>query len=420
MIKKNRRCAMRRKGSQKYCSEHIIYNESSSIVNTDTKLSEDERVPCPLDGKHTVWKKNLAVHLKKCNAKPVERTEEWFSKDINVKLKNSLGETEDITRSEDKTLDEKDLYSKYIPIIEGINFEPLQYRISEHSGLQQRLNEVLIQKHALQQSSLIGNIKDAKLLSPNNTFVEFGCGKAELSRFVNLCLLDDLKQKVNNEVTLENYGYGFIDRGVNRMKMDKKILKDCLDSPIEITPRIQRTRIDIKDLDLDKFINKLQPSKIVAISKHLCGAATDLTLKSLLNSSLLSDNRDKFGGLLIAMCCRHVCSYDQLLPKSREYLAEKGFKTPDSFRILKKMVSWAVCSKKEHAKNVERLEAEHISQLDYSSRERLGFVARRLIDESRVYALKSMLSGFEVKMFWYVEKDVTLENVCLYVGQEPM
>lgn len=69
------------------------------------------------------------------------------------------------------------------------------------------------------------------------------------------------------------------------MKADSKIVQDC--ENVTLTPQIKRSKIDIKDLNLDKFISDLKIDKVVGISKHLCGAATDLTLKLILNSSIL-------------------------------------------------------------------------------------------------------------------------------------
>ncbi|KAG7662257.1 TRM13 [[Candida] subhashii] len=400
LAKKNRRCAMQRKKDQRFCSEHMIHE--------DNKQTKQERVPCPLDPNHTVWVKELEKHLKKCNAKPKEIPDPWFEMDLNVTLKG-ISETVEKVESEDDGLDEVALFAKYIPILKSISFEPLQFKISEHKGLDERLEIASRQKHSIQQSSLIGNLKSRNLLSSENFYVEFGCGKGELSRFINLCILQDsTNQNKLQKNDCEKYGYGFIDRGVNRLKVDKRIINDCSDS--ELKPIIKRTRIDIKDLNLDKFVEDVNPNRIVGISKHLCGAATDLTLKSLVNSTILKS--EKFGGLLIAMCCRHACAYDQLLPQSRQYLYDRGFKTLQSFNILKKMVSWAVSS----SRPANSAEQQHISGLTFEERAEVGLLARRLIDESRVIAMKLMVGEkLDIDMFWYVQKDITLENVCLAI-----
>ena len=45
---------------------------------------------------------------------------------------------------------------------------------------------------------------------------------------------------------------------------------------------MKRIGMDIKDLDLSK-LDLLKGKSIVAYSKHLCGSATDITLKSLVD-----------------------------------------------------------------------------------------------------------------------------------------
>lgn len=402
IINKNRRCCMQRKPDQKYCTEHLVHSKESE---------KGERIPCPLDNKHKVWTKNLASHLKKCNAKPREQHDLWYEKDINGKVEPFF--ENELDRNSDTHLNEVELYQKYISILKGIlEFKPLEFSISEHTSLKKRLSEVSNQKHVVQQSSLIGNMKRRGFLDIDKFYIEYGCGKGELSRFVNLCVLEEIQ---TDNIGKVNYGYGFIDRGVNRMKVDSKIIKDCQDKSESINPIIKRSRIDIKDLNVDKFLEDVDVSNVVVISKHLCGAATDLTFKLLLNSSLLNRDISKFGGLLIAMCCRHACSYEQLLPESRRYLQEKGFKTLESFNILKKIVSWAVCGTPSGVKAEES--NEHTSGLSFKEREEVGLIGRRLIDESRVFALNQALSSrnLTVEMFWYVDKQTTLENVCLCI-----
>lgn len=403
---------MQRQVNQRFCLEHMIFERDAN----------DERVPCPLDGKHSIWLKDLKGHLKKCNARPKVSHDLWFVKDVNIRLTGDDSVVEGMTGKSN----DKELYTKHIPLLENLKFEPLEMRKSQHQALDTQFEGLSNHKHILQQSLLIGHMKEKGMLDLETFYIEFGCGRAELSRYVNICALSDgcknvpkiLQQKsieaaANEDVKAKvidaagvlntSYGYGMIDRGVNRMKLDPKLVKDCLDQGI--TPIMKRSRIDIKDLNLDKFIGT--PKKIVCISKHLCGAATDLTLKCLINSSVFDSGT--FGGLLIAMCCRHACLYEQLLPESRAYLAERGFPNGESFYVLKKMVTWAVCGRKEN------IESEHISGKSYDEREAIGFLARRLIDESRVHALQLLLPKYNVEMFAYAETSTTLENVGLCI-----
>lgn len=381
--RKNRPCSMQRKATEKYCSEHMIHDDEG----------KKKRVPCPLDPSHTVWEYNLKKHVKKCNTRPSEVHDEWYELNINSQP-NAVNASSEL-------LDDKELYAKYIPILQKIDFDDLEFRIEDHRGCWNRLGELQNQKHALQQLSLIGNLCKEGLLSSSQFYVEFGCGKAELSRYVNLCVEQDEK----NQPTTANgtdicYGYGLIDRGVNRMKMDNKIIKESSKKL-----KILRSHMDIKDFSLLKFQEACNSQHIVGISKHLCGSATDLTLSAVLKSQMKGVD-----GLLIAMCCRHVCQYEQLLPQSRQYLAQHGFNNERAFHILKKMVSWAVCGKRE-----EESDKNHISGLSVAEREQLGFKARRLVDQSRVEAINEVLTEHKAEMFWYTSRDTTLENVALLI-----
>ena len=406
IAKKNRLCPLGRKKDAIYCPQHSVESE--------------ERVPCPLDPKHTVLKKKLKDHLTKCNSKPKDIPDAWFDLDRNIRLLSSnedakSSEAKEATPQSDQPIQIRTSASlaRSIEILNKLSFTPLEVKKAHHEGLQSRLLEVSRQKHPIQQSSLIGNMKDVGLLGPENLYLEFGCGKAELSRFINVCVLHDL---LPDTTVSSTYGFGLIDRGVNRMKNDARIRQDCSERANPVSPVIKRTRIDIKDINLDKFIEDINPSDVVGVSKHLCGAATDLTLKLIINSNLTSS---VFKGMLIAMCCRHVCDYDQLLPESKQYLSKHGFQTPADFALLKRIVSWAVCGRRDHLEKEDKgNETTHESALDYDTRERLGFIARRLIDESRVHALKQLWPQYNIQMFLYADKEITLENVCLCVTKK--
>lgn len=391
---------MRRKPGLLFCSEHRMHEDSGKTADV-----LEERVPCPLDPKHSVSAKNLENHLKKCSARPSETPEPWFERGRNTTLRSS--EEIEVGQVAESTLSEKELFDKYIPVLRkfGESKGPMQIRIREHPGLADWLEEKDNKKHIRQQSSLIGNLKEAGMLGADTFYVEFGCGRAELSRTVNACIMHDF------EVPGKRYGFGLIDRGVARMKMDPKIVKDCGDTyPV---PILKRSRIDIEHLNLDHFLESVGPSKFVGISKHLCGVATDLTLKLILNS----DSEDnEFAGLLVAMCCRHACNYQQLLPPSKKYLFDRGFGTPESFGILKTMCTWAVCGR--GTKDGQEAQTTHVTGLPYEEREALGLMARRMVDESRAYAVNELMPEFEAELFLYAERETTLENSCLAVTRK--
>lgn len=399
MKNKGRRCAMQRKKDHKFCSEHILHDTTDAAAEV-----KSERVPCPLDPKHSVWAKDLEKHMAKCPGREVEEHDAWYEKNANTEL-TGYKNAETFVEEE---LSEKELFDKYIAKLReyAVTVEPLEMRSEMHPGLTERLGGKETKRHIAQQSSLIGNMKASGLLGCDKFYVEFGCGKGDLSRSVNACVLHDTKNN-SKDPEIANcadvYGFGLIDRGVNRMKADNRIVNDCGQI---LQPIIKRSRIDIEHLNLDKFLQDLDPAHVVGISKHLCGAATDLTLKLILNSKRTMHN---FEGMVVAMCCRHACDYKQLLPQSREFLAEYGFESAAAFSTLKKIVTWAVCGRKEGQQE------QHISGLQYEEREELGLAARRLIDESRVRAVREHMPQHKVQLFRYIDTATTLENHCLSI-----
>lgn len=392
---KKRQCAMQRKAGQRFCSEHMAYENTDGDLDT-----KQRRIPCPLDPKHSIWELDLEAHLKKCNAKPAEVHEAWYKKNFNTTYGDDVVAKTENSKTNDETFD------KVVKIIEQFSetVEPLVEKQESHPGLDSWLEGKKNQKHILQQLSLIGSMRGKGLLSSSSFYVEFGCGKGELSRAVNACVIHDEK------ALSPFYGFGLIDRGSNRMKMDSKIIKDCEEMGLATMPKIKRTKIDIEHLDLDKFLESEKPEHVVGISKHLCGMATDLTLKLLLHSSVF--DHGTFKGLLVAMCCRHVCLYSQLLPESRNYLAQHGIENELDFVALRRIVTWAVCGKREDNAGFDK------GGILAERGEALGLVARRLIDESRVHAARMAMPGYKVELFRYTDKAVTLENNCICITKE--
>ena len=95
-----------------------------------------------------------------------------------------------------------------------------------------------------------------------------------------------------------------------------------------------------------------QLQKVIAIGKHLCGAATDLAINSLVNfvrnSVSRTEKTDKdinknkpVLGIMIALCCHHRCSWKTFAGK--KYLLENYGFSPNEFTLLCGLSSWATC-----------------------------------------------------------------------------
>lgn len=62
--------------------------------------------------------------------------------------------------------------------------------------------------------------------------------------------------------------------------------------------------INIKDLDFYK-VPTLGTRAVVAYSKHLCGCATDFTLRCLLDN----EEGERCKTFIVALCCHHKCTW---------------------------------------------------------------------------------------------------------------
>lgn len=374
--KKNRKCPLTCKKGFEFCAEHLKQKQ------------DDVRVPCPIDPRHSVWEKDLKAHTQKCSAKAIESTQvPWYKLNHNCETGEKIG---------DITID----YKKWIPIVEKIytKFDDLKLIQLEHEGVKERMEELGNQKHAIQQSSLISHLDNKELLSNELNYIEFGCGRAELSRYIAKSII----YKTSNAA-----GFFLVDRSPTRLKLDSKMVKDAEEK--ELKTKVHRVKIDIKDLYIDQIVESEfnNDKEFVGVSKHLCGAATDLTIQCILRNPVLNS---KFKGMIVAMCCRHCCDYNMLHKDTKKFLADLDIQH-EGFKHLMKFASWAVNGRRPGMSDDDG--TDHSSGMTIKEREDLGLKARRIIDESRKYALEQ--NGYKVQLCYYVPREISLENTCLIV-----
>lgn len=400
----------------KFCVEH-----RKDIVETgetnEASTSKDVRVPCPLDPNHTVWKHKLNKHVKVCNkAKQgnANVAESYYAKDLNCGHEAEDNGSTGVIKAVQLLLDHIDLCVDREESIKSNEFMD-KNRLLELSNT--------IKKHARQQSSLIQNLIDVKLISASK-IMEFGCGRAEFSRYINQTILHDDPFRLQDELPK----YVFIDRGSNRMKFDKKFQDDLMQlskNPEKIKQRIhiQRLKMDIKDLKLSEIVEP--KDDILVVSKHLCGVATDLTLRCLQNCIKDKKNEVNLKGICIAMCCRHVCnSRDYINPDYiKDFLSkyDSDLSYEVFFRNLSKFTSWATCGRRPGMEDNDLIEitepeSENKVSLTLLQREKVGLLARQIIDNGRLEWVKENLlreNHKNARIVKYIEQSVSLENNAL-------
>lgn len=433
--KKNRQCGMTRRADEDYCSEHLILNKRlvNKLVHNgpNDHATGLQRIPCPLDPKHTIKKSQLKKHLTKCNKFKLKH-----SNDLNTFYKldfNTAQSTPSLPRpflSSDTLNKTVDLLYQFFKSGE-INELSTTVKLNKFMT-ETRVNALSNQKHAIQQSSLIQNLLEYRYkdkletdistttLERNLNVLEFGCGKAEFSRYFNQVIRDtsaDVSKLSPYFPRFRINNFLFIDRGSNRLKFDSKILSDSNGSNL---PFIKRLKIDIKDLYVDDILSRdpFSSNKNILISKHLCGVATDLTLRCIANNPLLLNSLDS---ICIAMCCRHICDPDQYInPRFCTDLLKKFGSTlayHEFFLTLTKLCSWATNGKRSGVQDCDLVKLTENRFVTVKERETIGLMARRVIDEGRLQWVKQKFPHSKTDLIKYVSKDISLENVVLLLSK---
>ncbi|XP_055849009.1 tRNA:m(4)X modification enzyme TRM13 homolog [Episyrphus balteatus] len=399
--RKKRFCKMTVAKGKEYCGEHEPQLDEATVDGNE-EVSNSARIPCPLDNKHSVYKKNLRKHLKICNARPMENFPPYIVHGVNCGddpeselLSEECPKLSDVPPKELKAIIDKvkELYTKFVDgqIVQmDHKHEVLKEELAnEEYGFETR-------KHLIQASALLGCLNECGLFKNSTSFIEFGAGKGHLSFWLAQALSGNESSKVI-----------LIDRMSHRHKKDNKI---------EDRNIVHRIRADIADFKMSG-LDLIQDSKsIVAVSKHLCGAATDLTIRCI-----LQDDTEKTDAILIALCCHHRCEWKPFVGK--EFFLENGL-TRKEFALITKMASWAICGTGFSREKRKQIDEESVNEdvslndVAVKEREEIGLQCKRVLDYSRVEYLRK--NGYTTSLRSYVDKDVTLENICILALRSKM
>lgn len=283
------------------------------------------------------------------------------------------------------------------------------------------------EKHVMQQASILGNLEEFGVLKNAigreqcdceeasedekngvSAVVEFGAGRGYLTQMLADC-----------------YGIKrvfLVERKSYKLKADRSLRQK--ESLI-----LERLRIDIEDLNLNA-VESLQGSPYLAIGKHLCGPATDLTLRCCLAEHFSQDSVEHCSangnliGLAIATCCHHLCQWKHYT--SKKYLSHLGI-TKDEFHAITWFTSWAVDADhgsdlpevpdvKLHLESIENKECggdasgveDIVRNMKAVERAVLGFMCKQIIDMGRLMWVKEC--GLETEFVKYVPSSISPEN----------
>lgn len=181
-------------------------------------------------------------------------------------------------------------------------------------------------------------------------------------------------------------------------------------------------------------VESLRGSPFLAIGKHLCGPATDLTLRCCLSERNINGDVQKcpIQGLAIATCCHHLCQWKHYINK--KYFLNLGIKK-EEFHAITWFTSWAVDADhgsdlsdvkdpRSHLPNIEKEEdgedvtpvKDIIRKMEAVERAVFGFMCKQIIDIGRLMWLKER--RLDAQLVKYVPPSISPENHLLIAKRE--
>ncbi|KAJ8755693.1 hypothetical protein K2173_022636 [Erythroxylum novogranatense] len=424
--KKNRFCANTPLHDSQFCGNH-------------TPRSHGQWITCPVDPSHSVLKENLEGHAKRCPLLKQNQSlwlQPFYQKGINAGGEGGEGDddtTSEMKRSAVYAMSRPDfcqLVEKIVSVHASICKDIRDsYKMPEACNIwiNREVDRKLPfqEKHVKQQASILGNMEEFGVLKSCHgrdrsyaeglngdvidcipAVVEFGAGRGYLTQMLADCY------------------------GIKRVLMvERKSYKHKADRSLRQKESLilERLRIDIEDLNLDA-VESLQGVHYLAIGKHLCGPATDLTLRCCLSKSCSQEMEDFSGsnsleGLAIAICCHHLCQWKHYANK--KFMLGLGI-TREEFHAITWFTSWAVDadhssylsdvsdgkfdlqpSEEQNGSEKNRVE-DVVKNMKAAERAILGFMCKEIIDVGRVMWARDR--GLDAELVKYVPSSISPEN----------
>jgi tRNA:m4X modification enzyme len=359
-----------------------------------------KRIPCPVDPSHIIFQDQVEKHKLICPKVKKQREQQekpYFRRSINLGGHGSLGGS----RTREQTVQwaqqlalkvlqlHQTIYTGTSPdnvrlltqedIYNAIPMKDLSQPEME-AGLPEAVEAYRIKsgghRHLLQQASLVGHLRRIGVLPALNTstdgdtiFLEMGAGRGMLG----LVAAGVASASNSSKVCL-----ALVERAGSRSKADNVLRTDRAQSDHDQkymklkTLEWTRIQCDLAHIHMPTVIHQYTQShslhvagekrkepparpKVVVIAKHLCGAGTDLALKSL------RDVSHEVDACVMATCCHGVCSWSEYV--GRDYLCE-AFRKHDldfgehEFELLRRWSTGTICSMAKEGVSEDRETAE--------------------------------------------------------------
>lgn len=329
--------------------------------------------------------------------------------------------------------------------------------ISEHrirTGGPRHLHQIAsILGHVRQSGLLTTDDKTGSIYGKNPLIIEMGAGRG----MTGLVVAGAMAATYGNHVdTPPVVNLSLVERAGTRGKAETKIRRfedtkqpkdDCLRLDLV---NVSRVKCDLAHVNMEvaQGTQSSNSSKTLVIAKHLCGAGTDIALKSL---EKLGNSID---GCAMATCCHGLCTWDEYVGRNallRLFRGDIG-RLPSfgekEFKLLKRWTSASVLQNEHSSSDVavaDDTKEEHYTGGPDEDQEKfytnilatvkelglacggrgLGRAAQRLIDFGRLDYMQSNLFPcnnankklFEVDMLHYVPSQITPQNALLLAHQ---
>jgi tRNA:m4X modification enzyme len=479
MKNKSRFCNLDPVANSLFCGNHRPTDESyTPRILKDAQFSgctEIFRIPCPIDPTHTIFNYNLEAHKKICNtgtrlallerepyyqkdcnsgANLPSNTDPFLVSDVNPNPPSATVDVELLLRKVQECYQkyvEMEIQEPFTEIPSSLNQEELFKLVAGGAVAFDRV------RHAHQDVQIACQMATESMFPTNpssskhHVYVELGAGKGMLGLTVksaaeqccpgrsSLVMVERTGVHRKADKTLRENS----DLAFTRIRMD---IRDCYLAGL---PGIAPTLADPSQ----EVATPTRPS-VVLVAKHLCGLATDITLRSLeslqlsaASSSESSPTEESFYGVCIATCCHHACDWrDYINP---DWLLSCGF-TSHEFKVMTHWSGWAHTvgngvrlakegdkrptepspaaegeeSVEQDDKNEHSIPATDLGHpshrprgLSYEDMSRVGKMVKRILDHGRVLYLRAM--GFAVCQRRYCDKELSPECYLILATRGP-
>jgi hypothetical protein len=263
-----------------------------------------------------------------------------------------------------------------------------------------------------------GLVKSVRLTGATPVLLDMGAGKAlftramyeALGRQVAAIAMDlrgpkvrdhfyDPPTSVDDEITLEEQHRNAVRSNHQNDKPFTRIVADV-------------NRLSSRTVRLGSALQEGKHGGVIAITKHLCGGATDGSIVAICASPL----DDFVGACCLAPCCHQktlkaqYCNVAFLESQGfcETHIGLRGSEEDSDFRTFGMLISM---SKSDDLKHWEYKKSTLLKLLGIPRARELGFKVRRILEEGRIRYLEA--NGFDAHLVRYCENTVTFDNLAI-------